>query len=207
MSANVWYSEVEKGLMDEIRSTVMILNDSGVEESIPSDAVFVKDPEEDLSEEQIPCVTINHLYGKYDPKRQGTLQVVNERDYENFKMTIEQRSRPFNLTYQLDFWSRYKEDLNVMTRTWLNGHFRNFNLPVIDDGGTERTCNAEQVEDFRESDSLLGGKRLFHVSISYRIWVELDNETRYTVPMVAGRQIEAEDTTGDVPPSSEPSGG
>ena len=205
MSANVWYKEVEAGLINEIANTTKYLNTAGEEVLLGVDKVFVRDPEEDLTDEHIPCATITLVSGKYNPQRQGTLQVVTDRDYENFKMTIEERAIPYDLTYQIDFWSRYREDLYLMQKTWLgSGHFRQFNLAVTDDGGTERTCNAEQLEPFRETNQLLGGKRLFHDIISYHIWVELDNETGYTVPMVAEAQFGAEDISGSPQSDEEP---
>ncbi len=66
-------------------------------------------------------------------------------------------------------------------------HFRQFNLDVVDDGGTERSCNCLRQGRLVKSDLVSGGERLFHSVIIYHIWVELDSETRYNKPMVVER--------------------
>ena len=82
-----------------------------------------------------------------------------------------------------------------MTRTWLMRHFRQFNLPVIDDGGVERTCNVLAEGSMYRSDLVKDKERLFHVSMKYSIWVEIDDEIRYNRPMVMEVDIEAKDNS------------
>lgn len=196
MSANVWSEEVERGLKQEILNTVFYLTDTGIKAPLTEDMVFVRDPEEDLREEQIPCVTITPLYNRFDARRYNPNPVIMSRNDEENLLTMQDSAVPFNLFYQIDFWSRYKEDINLMTSTWLRKHFRQFNLKVVDDGGTERSSNAIMNESLRESDLLKNQKRLFHSIISYVIWVELDDEVGYNVHMVAGRNLSAEQKEG-----------
>lgn len=196
MSANVWFEEVEKGLKEEILNTVFYLSPTGIKTNVTEDMVFVRDPEEDLGEEQIPCVTITPLFNRFDPRRYNPNPVIMSKNEEENLLTMQDSAVPFNLTYQLDFWSRYKEDINLMTGSWLKKHFRQFNLRVIDDGGTERYSNVLLNESMRESDLLKNQKRLFHSLISYVIWVELDDEVGYNVHMVAERNLSAEQKEG-----------
>lgn len=196
MSANVWFEEVEKGLKEEILNTVFYLSPTGIKTNVTEDMVFVRDPEEDLREEQIPCVTITPLFNRFDPRRYNPNPVIMSKNEEENLLTMQDSAVPFNLTYQLDFWSRYKEDINLMTGSWLKKHFRQFNLRVIDDGGTERYSNVLLNESMRESDLLKNQKRLFHSLISYVIWVELDDEVGYNVHMVAERNLSAEQKEG-----------
>lgn len=196
MSANVWSEEVERGLKQEILNTVFYLTDTGVKAPLTEDMVFVRDPEEDLREEQIPCVTITPLYNRFDARRYNPNPVIMSRNDEENLLTMQDSAVPFNLFYQIDFWSRYKEDINLMTSTWLRKHFRQFNLKVVDDGGTERSSNVIVNESLRESDLLKNQKRLFHSIISYVIWVELDDEVGYNVHMVAERNLSAEQKEG-----------
>lgn len=192
MSANVWYEEVERGLKEEILKTVKYLSTAGTIEPVTSDMVFVRDPEEDLREELIPCVTITPLFDRFDPKRYNPNPVIMSRNEEENMLEMQDSAVSFNLYYQIDFWSRYREDMNVMTRTWLKGHFRQFNLTVIDDGGVERSSNVLLNEQMKSSDLLKNQIRLFHSIISYVIWVELDDELGYNVNMVADRVLEAD---------------
>lgn len=196
MSANVWSEEVERGLKQEILNTVFYLTDTGIKAPLTEDMVFVRDPEEDLREEQIPCVTITPLYNRFDARRYNPNPVIMSRNDEENLLTMQDSAVPFNLFYQIDFWSRYKEDINLMTSTWLRKHFRQFNLKVVDDGGTERSSNVIVNEPLRESDLLKNQKRLFHSIISYVIWVELDDEVSYNVHMVAERNFSAEQKEG-----------
>ena len=196
MSANVWSEEVERGLKQEILNTVFYLTDTGIKAPLTEDMVFVRDPEEDLREEQIPCVTITPLYNRFDARRYNPNPVIMSRNEEENLLTMQDSAVPFNLFYQIDFWSRYKEDINLMTSTWLRKHFRQFNLKVVDDGGTERSSNAIVNESLRESDLLKNQKRLFHSIISYVIWVELDDEVGYNVHMVAEINLSAEQKEG-----------
>lgn len=196
MSANVWSEEVERGLKQEILNTVFYLTDTGIKAPLTEDMVFVRDPEEDLREEHIPCVTITPLYNRFDARRYNPNPVIMSRNDEENLLTMQDSAVPFNLFYQIDFWSRYKEDINLMTSTWLRKHFRQFNLKVVDDGGTERSSNVIVNESLRESDLLKNQKRLFHSIISYVIWVELDDEVGYNVHMVAERNLSAEQKEG-----------
>ena len=84
-----------------------------------------------------------------------------------------------------------------MTRTWLIRHFRDFNLPVIDDGGVERTCNVFTNGKLYRSDLLQDENRLFHAFIKYRIWVEIDEETSYNASMVTEVVLDASEENMD----------
>ena len=156
--------------------------------------VFVRDPEEDLREEEIPCVTITPIMNRFDPRRYNPNPVVINRDTKNNTVHMQESAVPFNLTYQIDFWSRYREDMNIMTSSWIKKHFHQFNLPVVDDGGVVRSSNALIYENMKPVDLMKNQKRLYHSIISYVIWVELDDEVGYNVPMVAERIVKAEST-------------
>lgn len=194
MSANVWFEEVERGLKEEILRTVEYLTPAGVKEPVSKEMVFVRDPEEDLREEEIPCVTITPIMNRFDPRRYNPNPVVINRDTKNNIVHMQESAVPFNLTYQIDFWSRYREDMNIMTSSWIKKHFRQFNLPVVDDGGVVRSSNVLIYENMRPVDLMKNQKRLYHSIISYVIWVELDDEVGYNVSMVADRVVKAEST-------------
>ena len=194
MSANVWFEEVERGLKEEILRTVEYLTPAGVKEPVSKEMVFVRDPEEDLREEEIPCVTITPIMNRFDPRRYNPNPVVINRDTKNNTVHMQESAVPFNLTYQIDFWSRYRDDMNIMTSSWIKKHFRQFNLPVVDDGGVVRSSNALIYENMRPVDLMRNQKRLYHSIISYVIWVELDDEVGYNVSMVADRVVKAEST-------------
>ena len=194
MSANVWFEEVNIGLLEEIKNTVRIKNSKGVLNALKDEALLIRKPEEDFKLEVFPCVSIYNLSYKHDPVRYNPSPVIIEEDEENKVVVMEVPAVPFNLDYQIDFWAKYQEDMDCMTRTWLSKHFRHFNLKVVDDGGVERTCNCLIQGSVVKSDLVLNGERLFHSIIKYQIWVELDDETRYNKPMVIQRSIDATNT-------------
>lgn len=191
MSANVWFEEVNTGLLEELRNTVRIKDANGVLVTLLDNALVIRKPEEDFKFETFPCVSIYNLDYKHEPIRYNPAPIKIGEDRENHVVNFEDPAVSFNLTYQIDFWAKYQTDMDCMTRTWLMRHFRQFNLPVIDDGGTERTCNCLMQGSVVKSDLVQGGERLFHSIIKYQIWVELDDETRYNTPMVIDRNIEA----------------
>lgn len=195
MSANVWFEEVNTGLLNEIKDTVKIKNANGVLVTLEDEALIVRKPEEDFKSEVYPCVSIYNLSYKHDPLRYNLEPVKVGEDLLNSIAVLEDPAVPFNLSYQIDFWAKYQEDMDCMTRTWLKKHFRQFNLKVVDDGGKERTCNCLVQGSVVKSDLVLGGERLFHSIIKLLIWVELDDETRYNKPMVTQRDIDSFDTS------------
>lgn len=194
MSANVWFEEVNTGLLNEIRNTVRIKNANGVLVTLEDKALIVRKPEEDFKFEVFPCVSIYNLSYRHDPLRYNPEPVKVGEDLASGLAILEDPAVPFNLSYQIDLWAKYQEDMDCMTRTWLKKHFRQFNLEVIDDGGVKRSCNCLMQGSVVKSDLVLNGERLFHSIIKLLIWVELDDETRYNKPMVIQRDIEARNT-------------
>lgn len=195
MSANVWFEEVNIGLLQELYDTVRVKDPNGVLVKLNREkALVVRKPEEDFKLEVFPCISIYNLTHKHDPLRYNSAPVKVGEDKENKIVVLEDPAVPFNLEYQIDFWAKYQEDMDCMTRTWLTKHFRQFNLKVVDDGGTERTCNCLAQGSITKSDLVLNKERLFHSIAKLQIWVELDDETRYNKPMVVNRNIDANET-------------
>lgn len=194
LSANVWFEEVNTGLVEEIKSTVKVKDAHGVLTALGDDNIVIRKPEEDFKIEVFPSVSIYNVTYRHDPLRYNPNPVVVSTDKEKKTMTLEDPAVAFNLSYQLDFWAKYQTDMDSMTRTWLLKHFRQFNLKVIDDGGTERSCNCITKGSIVKSDLVQNGDRLFHSIVNLQIWVEIDDETRYNMPMVVTRDIDTQQT-------------
>lgn len=191
MSANVWFEEVNTGLMNEILKCVKITNSAGNPVLISEDAVFVRKPEEDFKSEVFPCVSIYNRTYEHDTIRYDPIPIKVGFDASKKLVELQDPAVPFNLHYQIDFWARYQIDMDCMTRTWLMKHFRQFNLDVVDDGGVARTCNCLCDRQIVKSDLVLNKERLFHSIVNLEIWVELDDETRYNKPVVLTRDVDA----------------
>ena len=185
MSANVWFEEVNIGLIKELKDSIRIKGANGSLIALPDKAFTVRKPEEDFKFETFPCVSIYNKDYTHDPLRYDPHPVAVNYDTDNSIVTIEETAIPYNLNYQIDFWSKYHTDMDTMTRTWLSRHYRQFNLSVTDDGGVERSCNVLAMGSVVKSDLVLNKERLFHSIVNYKIWVEIDDEVRYNSPMVS----------------------
>lgn len=189
MSANVWFEEVNAGLMREIRDSVRIRDSKGRLISLDDKAIVVRKPEEDFKFEVFPCVSIYNSTFYHDPLRYNPTPIkIGEYKEENLAI-MEEPAIPFVLNYQIDFWAEYQVDRDTMIRTWLMKHFRQFNLDVLDDWGVDRSCNCLKQGSVVNSDLVLNGERLLHSIIKYQIWVELDEEIRYNKPMANKAKI------------------
>ncbi len=195
LSANVWFEEVSTGLINELKNTIRMKDESGVLVPLPDNAFVVREPEEDFKFETFPCVSIYNINDDFNPLRYDPEPVEIARNEEEHYVTLEDHAVSFDLDYQIDFWAKYQSDIDTMTRTWLIRHFRDFNLPVIDDGGVERTCNVFTNGKLYRSDLLQDENRLFHAFIKYRIWVEIDDENQYNKYMVIQRNFDIQEKT------------
>lgn len=173
MSSSVWFEQIDTGLIKFIQSIVKLPNGDGVEVPVP---VSVRKPDEDFKKEQYPMVTIYNLFtSKRDEVRYYPHDVLRGIDPENAKGTLEKTAVPYSLQYQIDFWSILQSDMNNMLAKWEFYVSRDFNLPVIDSGGTQRFAHALQKGDMvKKNDKLSATERVFHSAITYRIWAELD---------------------------------
>ena len=189
MSANVWFEEVNAGLIKEIRDSVRIKDRKGCLVPLDDKAIVVRKPEEDFKFEVFPCVSIYNSTFYHDPLRYNPTPVkIGEYKEENLAI-MEEPAIPFVLNYQIDFWAEYQVDRDTMIRTWLMKHFRQFNLDVLDDWGVDRSCNCLKQGSVINSDLVRNGERLLHSIIKYQIWVELDEEIRYNKPMANKAKI------------------
>lgn len=193
MSANVWFEEVYTGLIKELQDTIRIKNRDGSFSPLPNNAFSVRKPEEEFKSETYPCVSLYTRDYKFVPSRYNPNPVVVGKDYENNLVLLEDSATSYDISIQIDLWAKYQTDMDSMTRSWLTTHFHQFNLDVVDDGGTERSVNCLMKGNVTPSDLISGGERLFHSIINLQIWVELDAQNCYNKPMVVDRDINVEE--------------
>lgn len=191
MHGTVWFSQIDKGLIDYIQSIVKLNDSCGVSVPIP---VKVRKPDEDFKREDYPMITIYNLWiSKRDEMRYYPFKVPTNKNTDTGRATMERSAVPYSLNYQIDFWSTLQSEMNEMLRQWEFEVGRDFNLPVLDTGGTQRYAHALQTgNNVSKSDKLSDGSRVFDTSITYRIWAELDEEDEKKleeVPIVLTRDI------------------
>ena len=191
---SIWKEEVDTGLINEIFNTVRVPNSKGILVPLSSKEkqVLIRKPEEDFKPEKYPCVSIYNTGDNFSTDRYNHNKI--KKRLPNGVMRLEDSAVPFDLTYNIDFWSRYQIDMNAMTKEWLKHHFRQFNLLVTDDVGNEVYVNCLRSSNARKSDLMSGGERLFHTIISYRIWVEIKDETQYNTNVATKVNIDVSQT-------------
>lgn len=178
MSESVWFEQVDTALINFIKSNIHV-NWGTVD-------CRVRKPDEDFKKEDYPIISIYNLYSKRDDVRRCPNDVPVQIDKESKTIIMEKPCLPYNLFYQIDFWAMKQSHMNDMIFQWIvatNGG-RDFNLPVVDTGGTSRSCYCMCKEDFKKSDLVTGTDRIFHSFITYRIYVEIDENVRSTAPLI-----------------------
>lgn len=175
-SESVWFEQVDTALIDYIQGIVKLPNDKGVLTPVP---VKIRKPDEDFKIEEYPCITLYNLYSVRDEVRYYPDLVVVHQDPEANKVVRERGAIPYNLHYQIDFWSRLQSQMNDMTRLWVGHHpDKSFNLPVLDVSGNPRSSFVILTDDLKKVDMLSDTDRTFHSTLTYKIWVELDERIR-----------------------------
>ena len=176
MSESIWFEQVDTALLKLIRKVIQI-------DGKPVKAVIRK-PDDDFSTEDYPLVSVYNLYDRFSRIRYNSEPVVVSRDEQANTLISEESALPYDLYYQIDFWSTLQSDMNSMTKQWkaFSNHW--FNLDVLDESGTPRSCFVLSSNDFNKADLLSKGNRLFHSFGTYKVQVELDENVQSSVPMI-----------------------
>lgn len=176
MSESVWFEQVDEALIKFIRDHIQIDGEPV--------KVVVRKPDDDFNLEDYPLVSIYSLYDRFSKERYNPEPVVVSKDKESNTLVSEESALPYDLYYQIDFWSTLQIDMNEMTKQWKSAFSFWFNLDVIDESGNPRSCFVLSRNDFNKSDLMKDGKRLFHSFCTYKIQVEIDDNVQTVVPMV-----------------------
>lgn len=175
MNGTVWYDQIDLGLINYIKSLILLEDYEGELVPVP---VRVRKADEDFKKEDYPMVTIYNLnISRRDEVRYYPFRVPRDLDIDRGKVNMERPAVPYSLMYQIDLWSTLQSDMNKMSALWEFEIGRDFNLPVLDSGGTLRYAHCLQKGDsFKKIDKLNDGNRVYCTSFTYRIWAEIDEE-------------------------------
>ena len=181
-SESVWFEQVDTALIDYITDVVKLQDTHGNFVPVP---VKIRKPDKDFMIEEYPSITLYNIYSQRDSIRYNPESVVTSRDVLRNKLIEEKNAIPYTLVYQLDFWSKLQKDMNDMTRQWL-GHNpdKYINLPVKDVSGNDRNSFMLLTGNLVKRDYLKAKERTFNSSITYKIWVELDERIKVESDMV-----------------------
>lgn len=172
MSESVWFEQVDTALIKFVKQHITVAGDTV--------DCRVRKPDEDFKKEDYPIVSLYNVYSKRDDFRRCPNDVKVSMDDERKVLIMEKPCLPYNLFYQIDFWAMMQSHMNEMLYRWVyaTDGGRDFNLPVIDTGGNNRTCYCMCKEDFKKSDLVTGNTRIFHSFLTYRIYVEIDENVQ-----------------------------
>ena len=172
MNTSAWTEQVDTALVTLLKDT-LIIPDAEVD-------VFVTKPDKDFYIESYPCAAVHNLYTRFDEDRYYPSQKrLVSLDTNAGVAVCQDVPLPFKLNYQIDFWSKFKTDMNLMSAQWLSKYPNFFNLPIIDEAGNERSLFAQRKDSFTPRDYFEKRERIFHANMTYEIWGDLD----YTVPV------------------------
>lgn len=189
---SVWDEEVYTGLQKELLDSVTYKN-AGEYVFLPKSRILVRKPEEEFKPEGYPCVSM-YVTGKdFNAQRHTTHPIVESIDKRKATAVMRESPVTYDLSMQIDFWAKSQSHIDCMTSSWLEEHFRQFNLPVKDSDDVERTINCLRAkQSVVKSDLLSGGERLYHSIISYTMWVDLQPKKRYNASVVTKVVIDVE---------------
>lgn len=173
---SVWYTEVDTALLNLLEKS-LILNGNSV-------YVFVRKAEKEFKVESYPSASIYITNSKYDINRDdpNIKEVFVSKDSSN--ATYEDKAIPYNLSYQIDLWSKYKSEMNELTKQFIMNIPRWFNLDVLDASGNSRSVLVRQRTSLTTRDYMSGEERIYHSTAIFNIQVELDSGVTHTKPLV-----------------------
>lgn len=188
-SHSIWKEQVDEALLIAIRNTISVTNfNTQSKTALGVNGVIVRNPEDDFKITTYPCISVYNLYDRFNAYRYtfNPDTKIFSRSFEQKKVSLSKSSKKYDLTYQIDFWSKKQVHMNEMTLQWLHKFTPLYNLNVNDLSG--EPCNIMMMqrrsEGLKKQDLLDGSERIFHSFVTYDIWVEIDEEEIINVPMV-----------------------
>lgn len=176
MSETVWFEQVDTALINFIQKNIII-------DGKPVKAK-VRKPDEDFDIEDYPLVSVYNLYDRFSKHRYNPEGEVVQRDVEDNILIFEESALPYDLYYQIDFWTILQSDMNEISKQWKAKTKFWFNLDVLDESGNPRSCFVLMRNDVAKSDLMQKGRRVFHSFATYKVQVEIDEKVYTTQPMV-----------------------
>ncbi len=177
---SVWVEEVATGFKKHIEECIEI---SGY----PVRTAFHGD-DPDFRVGTFPAVLIQQLWEQFETERFVPSYVSEEDDLrvsldkEKRTAVYEKPAQSFAQYFQLDFYAETPQEKYEMTRKWAGAHGRPdyFNMLVVDASGKDRAVPVHLIQS-KNNDALAKDDNLFRDTKIYRVRVEIDEGTRYTI--------------------------
>lgn len=185
-SETVWFEQIYGALIPYIKSVVTHRNAEGTMQAL--EYVSVRKPEEDFKVEVYPSVTLYTLSYRHNAYRapQYTAKYLEyDKSSGSYEAKLEDYAIPFDITIQIDFWSKFQSQMGDMTSSWLAKAYKQFNLSAKTVSDTPISVNCVRTGNVAIQDFVDGIERKFHQAMTYRIWAEIDERIQKDTQVVA----------------------
>ena len=147
---------------------------------------FMRTPEKEYAVPVYPSASITFLNAIYDEERDAPndYKARISTDALEHSAVFEDFATPYLLVYQLDFWSKYKKDMNSILKQWGVFAKKRFTLPVKDESGNIRKCLLTLIGSLVPREYMSGGERIYQTSQVFNVQVEIDLGIQETIPIV-----------------------
>lgn len=180
LNQSLWFEQIDTAWADYLTSRVKVMDSEGNLVGVP---VRIRKPDADFRVEEYPCVTIYNLFTTAAPLRYAADKVVVARNGN--LCTLEEAAKPFDLSYQIDFWSSLQVDMNQMVGMWLSHYWKSFEMPAKNAAGADVFCTVMERDAARKMDVFQPNERkLFRTTFTYKVSGYLDFAEKENVPMV-----------------------
>lgn len=175
---SIWYKEVDTALIELIQSTVTY-------DGKPIYA-YIRSPELPFKkiDNIYPSISFSPLYSRPSKDRDDPNLHYIRVGSTATDAIMEKTASPYTLTYQIDFWSKYREDMDNITKQWLFLYSNYFNLPVKDASGNASSCFARTKDTIRAMNILDNEGNIFHSMQTLTIEVSIDLGLQITEKIV-----------------------
>lgn len=169
---DVWYEEVDKGFIDFIKSAV---NCEYTKDTFTPIETIPHVGEQDLSDFNVyPLCSVQSIGERFSKDRNDNRYVSklsNVPDINGEVATVTP-SQPFYLMYQINFFAKFKSDIDHIVKCWRKSTGRAFSLPVILSDGSRYKCNTDLLDNVGK-DTIDREVRKYIRIYTYRVWVDL----------------------------------
>ena len=186
-SHTVWNREIFEGFMSLLHK---IYGDK-----LP---VHVKKPDEDFKVESYPCVILQVTNYKFSIDRWYKYdEYMVARDTENFLGVVDKTPLPFDISLQMDFYSKTQTELESMTVAWLF-RFRRDLLLHVKCKGWEKDGDTDFEDDVlvlqegvaKRMDEVQYSDRLFRACYNFNVHGKIEeHDLREEVPLLRKARV------------------
>lgn len=186
---SVWIEQVDRAFMKLLSKNIKIQGEPM--------KVLPEKPDEDFNEEDYPVITTTFLYDRFATERYNPEDVCVKINEGESTGIFEDSASPYDLYYQVDFWTTLKTDMNSILKQWHKLTMRWFNLPVKDESGEDRSCFVLTLDRVMSNNFVKNGKRFFHSFQTLRVSTEIDSGIARVEPVSLSVDLEVNTRQGE----------